>query len=99
MGLRNRLGVSDLPGLVDRLAGQPQAGSRWGWKVVLLRNDFRPAGTLPNLAPLLRGVVLIRERRLACASISRASAWARCADAINSSYPPFALVARVVVSS
>jgi hypothetical protein len=58
-----RLRVAQLPGLVDRLAGQAEV--RDGRFNVLLRNVEvpRPAAT-GHLAPLLCGVVLVREPAL-----------------------------------
>ena len=59
-----RLRVAQLPGLVDRLAGQAKVGNGSGG-----RRAF-PAGTLAtalrsgDLAPLMRGIGLIREPAL-----------------------------------
>ena len=55
------LRVPDLSRFVDLLAGEAEVSGGRERKVVPVQNDFRPSSLLPNLGPLLRRVVLLRQ--------------------------------------
>ncbi|MEE7487029.1 hypothetical protein [Methylobacterium oryzae] len=58
------LGVAQLPGLVDRLAGQAEVGDGGGGRRAFPAGTLAPALRPGYFAPLQRGVVLIREPAL-----------------------------------
>jgi len=55
------LGIADQAGLVHLLAGQAEVLDRSGFDVPVRNLEIPPAAVAGNLAPLLRGVVLVRE--------------------------------------